>query len=245
MRFFTKIRWHLLKMNRYRGYLKYALGEIILVVLGILIALQINTWNSNRKERIQEKNILNEIKKSMQSDIKNQLEPNINTLVEDLNNIRIIDQFLHGQISYHDSINSKFKSLMFSKSFKWETTAYKILENQGVNIILNDRLKEMIMRIYNMQYPEAENFLENFSNNLNLFFRPVMRENFAFEYTYDLETNYVPLNTATLQKNQLFRNSIATAYLNFSNNLKAQKELKEEINRTIELIDQELLKFKQ
>lgn len=47
--FFRKIRQKLLSQNRVTQYLAYAIGEIILVVIGILIALQVNNWNENRK----------------------------------------------------------------------------------------------------------------------------------------------------------------------------------------------------
>ena len=48
-----------------RKYLIYAIGELLLVVLGILIALQINTWNEQRKERITEKELLFELYESV------------------------------------------------------------------------------------------------------------------------------------------------------------------------------------
>ncbi|WP_296705810.1 DUF6090 family protein [Algoriphagus sp.] len=48
--FFRKIRQKLLKANSITRYLAYALGEILLVVIGILIALQVNNWNESRKE---------------------------------------------------------------------------------------------------------------------------------------------------------------------------------------------------
>jgi len=44
-----KIRQNLLSEGKNRKYFKYAIGEIVLVVIGILIALQINNWNENRK----------------------------------------------------------------------------------------------------------------------------------------------------------------------------------------------------
>lgn len=56
-----KIRRNLLKENKIKSYTLYALGEIFLVVIGILIALQINNWNENQKNRIQELNFIVEI----------------------------------------------------------------------------------------------------------------------------------------------------------------------------------------
>ena len=50
---FRKIRQNLLTQNRVTRYLAYALGEILLVVIGILFALSINTWNENRKQNEQ------------------------------------------------------------------------------------------------------------------------------------------------------------------------------------------------
>lgn len=49
IKFFRNIRQHLLSENTFSTYLLYAIGEIILVVIGILIALQINNWNEGRK----------------------------------------------------------------------------------------------------------------------------------------------------------------------------------------------------
>jgi len=54
IKFFRQIRQNLLMENKTGKYFKYAVGEIILVVIGILIALQINNWNENRKNRIAE-----------------------------------------------------------------------------------------------------------------------------------------------------------------------------------------------
>lgn len=62
IKFFGKIRQKMLTENKFSKYLLYAIGEIILVVIGILIALQINTWNENRKDAIKEQQILNQLK---------------------------------------------------------------------------------------------------------------------------------------------------------------------------------------
>ncbi|WP_350290034.1 DUF6090 family protein [uncultured Croceitalea sp.] len=85
IKFFRKIRQNLLSENKFSKYLIYAVGEIILVVIGILIALQINNWNENRKSEIETQNyyrqILIEIKnerKYIDSQI-NRLERSITT----------------------------------------------------------------------------------------------------------------------------------------------------------------------
>ena len=56
IKFFRKIRQNLISEGKTGKYLKYAIGEIILVVIGILIALQINNWNEVRKDKIAELN---------------------------------------------------------------------------------------------------------------------------------------------------------------------------------------------
>jgi len=66
IRFFRQIRQNLIMENKTSKYLKYAIGEIVLVVFGILIALQINNWNENRKDKLRE----NELKIALLSDFK-------------------------------------------------------------------------------------------------------------------------------------------------------------------------------
>ncbi|AVR45406.1 hypothetical protein C7S20_09055 [Christiangramia fulva] len=65
LKFFRNIRRKLISKSKLTSYMLYALGEIILVVIGILIALQINNWNEFRKDRIREKMYLS----SLQSDL--------------------------------------------------------------------------------------------------------------------------------------------------------------------------------
>lgn len=68
LRFFRSIRQKLLANHKIGQYLKYAAGEIILVVLGILIALQINNWNENRKEKAAIKTHLLNLVEDLKSD---------------------------------------------------------------------------------------------------------------------------------------------------------------------------------
>jgi len=69
IKFFRKIRQRLLTENKFSKYLIYAIGEIVLVVIGILIALQINNWNELRKTHIQDMEFLNNLKVELTVDI--------------------------------------------------------------------------------------------------------------------------------------------------------------------------------
>ena len=59
IKFFRKIRYELMSENKTGKYFKYAIGEIVLVVIGILIALQINTWNQKRIQNNKLKHAIN------------------------------------------------------------------------------------------------------------------------------------------------------------------------------------------
>jgi len=81
IKFFRKIRQNLLAANKTRTYFKYAIGEIVLVVIGILIALSINNWNQNNAE----KKALKTLTDNLNKEFKNNLEE----LEVDLNRLRM------------------------------------------------------------------------------------------------------------------------------------------------------------
>ena len=69
IKFFRNIRQKLLSEGKTGKYLKYAIGEIILVVIGILIALQINNWNNGRIEANREQTILRNLRSDFNDNI--------------------------------------------------------------------------------------------------------------------------------------------------------------------------------
>ncbi len=75
--FFRKTRKKLADDNKPMKYMRYAIGEIALVVIGILIALSINNWNEERKESIRENQILKELNLNLNSNIE-EFNNNIN-----------------------------------------------------------------------------------------------------------------------------------------------------------------------
>ena len=83
IKFFSKIRQKMLTESKFGKYLLYAIGEIILVVIGILIALGINNWNQERKNTSLRKSYLENLKVDLKKDIENLEQLNtINTSSE-------------------------------------------------------------------------------------------------------------------------------------------------------------------
>ena len=70
IKFFRHIRKSLIEKNQMGKYFKYAIGEILLVVVGILIALQINNWNENKKDIEKEQQILLSLREEFKQNIK-------------------------------------------------------------------------------------------------------------------------------------------------------------------------------
>lgn len=118
IKFFRKIRQSLITENKFSKYLLYAVGEIVLVVIGILIALQVNDWNENRKENLigdklklklyQELLITNELSKEVLKSYNFQIQ-NIDFLLAQSKNLNI------------DSVLLKFQEFEEDETFSFTT----------------------------------------------------------------------------------------------------------------------------
>jgi hypothetical protein len=89
IKFFRQIRQRLLTENKTGKYFKYAIGEIVLVVIGILIALQVNNWNELEKSKLETKRLLINLKLDLEKDIEN-----FHSLQEEYNDWLIEIQFI-------------------------------------------------------------------------------------------------------------------------------------------------------
>ena len=154
--FFRKIRKQFADDNKPLKYMRYAIGEIILVVIGILIAISINNWNENRKERIAEQTLYQTLISSLESDL------------EDANDkISIVDKSIKAQeifiVNSFDEVKNKFnknelESLLTSvsessRSFFPNYGLYdKISNNNQIELIRSAELQMKIIELYEQHY---------------------------------------------------------------------------------------------
>jgi len=143
IKFFRHIRKSLLMENKTGKYFKYAIGEIILVMIGILLALQVNNWNEARKTDNAEAQALVELLDEFKTNYKDLLRVERSKLTAD-KEIRNNLEFLH-----NDTIPEKEKYYVIKRLgiTTWDMT-YKVLDgliNSGaINNIKNDSLRTLL-----------------------------------------------------------------------------------------------------
>lgn len=149
IKFFRNIRQNLLMEHKTSKYFKYAIGEIILVVIGILIALQINNWNENRKNTFKETTILSNIHKEFKQN-KKQLDSVVKQHQHVYDNCaKIISLFPIRTKPTQSTLDSLSYQLFWSYggvTFNPSQTSINALSSTSTfDIIKNDTLKDLLI----------------------------------------------------------------------------------------------------
>ena len=152
IKFFRKIRQQLLSENKLSKYLIYAIGEIVLVVIGILIALSINNSNEDRKLKTVEINILKGIKQNILMDT---IDLNHNTRRHKEMNQRdsILLLHIYDKKPLDSLIEEKLMDLKYSNiSLMLHSSYFNEVKSKGLSIISNKTLRDSIARLYEFKY---------------------------------------------------------------------------------------------
>lgn len=180
IKFFRKIRHRLLAEKKLSKYLLYAIGEIVLVVIGILIALQINNWNLERQFRKKERAYLQEIQNNLRQD-----SLRLQAVVDFNKNKRtIVADML---FVFADSLTNKERFEIFNKNannftyyevFDPVKTAFNnMLSAESIALIENTALRESLSTYYNFPY------LEGVQNRIAVINRRVVDEHYPKFFT--------------------------------------------------------------
>ena len=221
--------------NKTGKYLKYAIGEILLVMIGILLALQVNNWNESRLERKEEIQVLKEVKSALVYDLKNAFPSLKNRAVSRSNlAIDLLETIRTGK-DLNDSINFIF--LAGGETFRPSYTAYKALESKGIDIIKNDSIKFGIIQIYDSDYVNLQLMLEqnNFAN-LRDFNRPFLFDNFKLNEN----EMYTPIEPRSLRDNEKFKIILYRTRGSGRATVSQLSSLEQKIKKVIDQIDSEI-----
>ncbi len=147
IKFFRHIRQKLVEQGKTANYLKYAIGEILLVVIGILIALQINNWNQERIDHKNEMKLLKELKNDLDITISD-LDNTINDVKQRIDSTIVILEYIEAQIPYESYMMPAFDYMNGTRWFYPRTIAYENLKSSGINNITNDSIKIKLAEVF-------------------------------------------------------------------------------------------------
>lgn len=244
IKFFRRIRQNLLMENKTSKYFKYAIGEIILVIIGILIAIQINNWNENRLNNKKLKSYIAEIVKDLKSDIESIREQ------QDISNFRMetTKSFLELKDYNELTIDSLEKSLeTFYSSITISKSTFEKIESSGItNFGEYEPLIENYKTYYNFIIPSILSF-EGTHN------RAVDKEDDywrygqkIYEFTYDDDLDSFQSeeeskkNLIQLLHSPTARNILKIDYRRNKNTIQRLNQLKEIIRKLIKATEEKL-----
>jgi len=165
IKFFRKIRQNLLSDNRFSKYILYAIGEIVLVVIGILIALNVNNWNQENKNNLLGNDLLIRIHRDLVKDtitFKKDIIRN-NALREDLK--KLLVELYDGVDSIGEvKTMSETWDKMLDQAFAPNNNTYQSMLSSGtLGLIKNQNLKDEIVDLYS-EYDQTKALLQSISD---------------------------------------------------------------------------------
>jgi len=239
IKFFRHIRRSLIQENKMGKYFKYAIGEILLVVIGILIALQINNWNEAKKTREKEHQVLTEIISDLEftlQDLDRVLNTRTNNLKRTINSIQTIITDLKTDQPYHDSLAYHFRAVNAYDQINFKTSGYQSLVSIGTDLIEKPELRSSIGQFHTSSINSAKGGFQE----IHLDFYSYMIDYFRKKFTSDFNENglekLVPNDFEALKKDNEYIQSLNAflgvniAYFHILNNTKDEaKQLKKDI----------------
>ncbi len=234
LKLFRKIRQSLLSENKVSKYLIYAVGEIILVVIGILIALQINNWNDdNKKDKLKQEFVNSLIVDLTKDSI--QLNRNIVLNESRLNQInKLLDSIANGHYTTLEQFmrTAQRQSGLLILNNTYNTNSFNLLIASGNIDLFDEKMRTELMELNRLQSSENSINKSNVNQLLTLIGEanrkyPTSTIPFRPNKTSQLLWDNVPLNEIPRDlTNFLSREQFVTqTYINLSRNVLLQTEL--------------------
>jgi len=181
IKFFRQIRQNLLMENKTGKYFKYAIGEIALVVIGILIALQINNWNENSKAKALELKTLKELRADL-AQTANDIRGDSLNFENIIRSNEIILHYMEEKLAFHDSLNQYFSGMDFFQTFSINHNTFDNIRQNGSSLITNDSIRIAISDFYTRPiylYKELE--MRVLNEHYENYFKPMIMKSFEIE----------------------------------------------------------------
>lgn len=244
IKFFRKIRQKLLSEHKISQYLLYAIGEIILVVIGILIALQINNWNESRKEHAIRDSNYQQLLEDLDTD-SDYIDQKIEAYEENIDLYRTyLDTFKSPGLSMEDVMKNQNKLDFLTTTLRFQNSTMVSMENTGEIKLVDPNLRKKLTA-----FKRDQDFIMETNDqwNQNYFSRIENAGLHGGWPGFQQRIRNQPLLQTELgiegNMNQIIWSiEVAMMYKNINeqNNLDRLNKLKDDLNEITELIHKEL-----
>lgn len=146
-RLFRRFRQRLLFDKKFSKYLLYAVGEVLILIFGIVIALQVNNWNEERKRGELELVILRAIKSDLDNDLFS-CRVDITIHNSQVNSSNIVLDHLSNDLPLNDSLKGHFLGTCQFTVTTYNTASYETLKSLGVGLVSNIDLRNELIYMY-------------------------------------------------------------------------------------------------
>jgi hypothetical protein len=184
LKFFRTLRKKLIEQDNVRKpsspagrYLVYAIGEIALVMIGILLALQVNNWNETRKVKTFEKEILTLIDQNLERDAALLSLERFKTVEAITYTDKLLEQV--ALKNYNDSLNIWMGKIICFERFKSQSSAFEVLKSKGIDIVSDNELQLALISYYDQSLFKLYESLNDVLGFFNIDWIPVVKTEFS------------------------------------------------------------------
>ena len=240
IKFFRRIRQNLLMENKTGKYFRYAFGEITLVVIGILIALQINNWNENRKVDGEILNTLTEIRSNLISDSLSIREVRMKKS-EDINIQYTVIHALESRNIPYDSIEYHLARVMLARRIVLVDNGYQLMKKLGLELLKNQELRNELIYYYTNSIKRINDDTEDDDNEFLNVFLPYVRNHFL---DWAWSERGVPADYEQLKSDQYFLTSLKVSIKNEESTLEQLQDGARKIQEILPMLEETILAYK-
>ncbi len=243
IKFFRRIRRKLLDEGNLKRYLIYAIGEIVLVVIGILIALQVNDWNENRKQKLEEQRILVNLKTDIEKDTSVLNQHIRETIKRDSAIVEIID-LLAPEKGYDKKrfINLSLYNVAFDNFFEVNSGTFdESIASGSIKYISSDTLRQKIFDYYRdtkLNLNDRGMYEQGYNRTLPIFFEKVMTSKDLMEL-FGSESRLPEIDLNALGKDVKFMSILAEKLAGNGQKRKSWNRYLQEAKELLIVIDKE------
>ncbi|WP_458628414.1 DUF6090 family protein [Winogradskyella sp. PC D3.3] len=225
-------------------YFKYAIGEIVLVVIGILIALQINNWNENRKINSQETIYLQDLKNDFTFDIEtlNTRVADNNVMVHNIDTILTLISSKKIFTAQDEVLLANMTLILFGESYfiPEKGTINQIQASSSGSFIKNKKLRDLIFRFYS----NAERIEKNMEQSVQIYqhqiITPTLIHPAITKKSMNINAEVSPLDISLLIKDNAYLNALTLKSIGTQNQNREYLKIIKKAQQILSIINSEL-----